>query len=82
MNDLILAEIKELIEQIEEDITVPKNIKIQIKKAYLLLEDSNFNISIRIDKSLQCLDELEDESNIPTHTRTQIWDIVSRLESI
>ncbi len=82
MNEPVIAEIKELIDQIEEDISVPKNIKLLIRKAYLLLEDNNYAISIRIDKSLQCLDELEDESNIPIHTRTQIWDIVSRLESI
>lgn len=78
----LISSIKEIIEQIEEDTTVPKSIKIKIKHACLLLEDNNFTISVRIDKSLQCLDELEEDPNIPTYTRTQIWEIVSRLESI
>tara|TARA_Y100000310_G_scaffold332510_1_gene408233 strand:- start:2880 stop:3125 length:246 start_codon:yes stop_codon:yes gene_type:complete len=81
MDDLLL-EIKDLIEQIEEDSTVPKSIKLRMKQACLLLEDNNFAISVRVDKSLQCLDELEEDPNIPAYTRTQIWNIVSRLESI
>tara|TARA_Y100000310_G_C20665597_1_gene807298 strand:- start:2302 stop:2547 length:246 start_codon:yes stop_codon:yes gene_type:complete len=80
--DEFLAAIKEITEQIDEDNTVPKSVKIRIKQACLLLEDNNVAISVRVDKSLQCFDELDDEPNIPTYTRTQIWDIVSRLESI
>ncbi len=83
MNEnLLINSIKDIIEQIEEDTTIPKSIKIKIKHVCLLLEDSNFTVSVRIDKSLQCLDELEEDPNIPTYTRTQIWEIVSRLESI
>lgn len=81
MDDLLL-EIKDLIYQIEEDITVSKSVKSRIRQAHLLLEDNKFAISVRVDKSLQCLDELEEDPNISSYTRTQIWNIVSRLESI
>lgn len=77
-----LDEIIEILLQIESDFSIPKNIRIRIKKAIIALKEDNKNIAIKINKSLQELDSLDEETNIPLFTRTQIWNVVSSLERI
>lgn len=68
---------------IEEDNTVPKNVRSKIKSAISALEDPNGKeTKVKIDKALQELDDLSDDPNLPSYTRTQIWNVVSTLESI
>jgi len=80
-NDKIL-EVLDTLTQIEQDSTVPKNVRSKIKYAFVVLEKEGKPLSIRIDESIQELDELSDDPNIPSYTRTQIWNILSILESI
>jgi uncharacterized protein (UPF0147 family) len=68
--------------QIEEDQSVPKNIRAKIKNAVIALKQDTISIEIKKNKALQELDNLDDDPNIPMYTRTQIWNIVSLLESI
>ncbi|MDP4012548.1 MAG: UPF0147 family protein [Candidatus Nanoarchaeia archaeon] len=68
---------------IEEDNTVPRNVRSKIKSAILALEEPNGKEpKVKIDKALQELDDLSDDPNLPSYTRTQIWNVVSTLESI
>lgn len=80
MNELIIPIIESL-QQIEEDSTVPKNVRSKVKNTKTILEE-NQEIAVKINRSLQELDELSDNPNIPQYIRTQIWSIVSKLESI
>lgn len=68
--------------KIEEDQSVPKNIRAKIKNAVIALKQTDISTEIKKDKALQELDNLDDDPNIPMYTRTQIWNIVSLLESI
>ena len=68
--------------QIEEDQSVPKNIRTRIKNAVSFLKQNDVSMEIKKDKALQELDNLDDDPNIPVYTRTQIWNIVGLLESI
>ena len=38
-------------------------------------------ISIKINKALDELDEIGDDANMEPYTRSQIWNLVSALES-
>lgn len=68
---------------IEQDTTVPRNVRSKIKSAILALEDQNGAAEkVKIDRALQELDDLSDDPNLPSYTRTQIWNVVSTLESI
>jgi len=82
MEEKILLEIMELLSQIENDYGIPRNIRLKIKSACAALETSDKCVSIRVDKSIQELDDISDDPNIPVYARTQIWNIVSKLESI
>lgn len=69
-----------LLIQIEEDLTVPKNIRNKIREAISILNGEEEE-AIRLDRSLQHLDGMTDDPNVPSYTRAQILNIVSILES-
>ncbi|MBI2671072.1 UPF0147 family protein [Candidatus Woesearchaeota archaeon] len=81
-NGTSLKDIIELLSQIEEDYTVPKNVRIKVKNVTTYLEENSQSIGVRVDKSLQELDEVADDPNVPSYIRTQIWNVVSLLESM
>ena len=72
----------DILSLIEQDSTVPKNVRIKIKSAIVTLEDKNGQpLEVKFDKIIQDLGELSDDPNLPPYTRTQIWNVVSTLES-
>lgn len=82
MNCEELDEIVEMINQLQDDDCVPRNVKTRLLNACEALKCQGKAIPLRIDESLQELDEISEDTNIPVYTRTQIWNIVSRLEDI
>ena len=76
-----VTEVVQLLNQIEEDLAVPRNVRSRIYSMKIMFEKDNGDIRLKIDKSLQELDEISDDPNIPSFIRTQIWNIVSLLES-
>lgn len=73
-------EVLSLINQIEEDPAIPRNLKVKIKSLTILLKDPSDNL-IKINKSLQLLEEISEDPNISSFIRTQIFNISSLLES-
>lgn len=82
MKMIKIKEVVEVLAEIEEDYSVPKNVRAKVKNAISALEEKNKTVAVKINKSLQELDEISDDSNIPIYTRTQIWNIVSSLSSL
>jgi len=78
----VLIEIMELLSEIGEDNGVPRNVRAKIKSAFSALDQEGKSVPVKINASIQELDECSDDPNVPAYVRTQIWDIVSRLESI
>ena len=70
-----------LLQQILEDTTVPKNIRESVSEAKEDLEE-DVEFSVKLNKSIHVLDEISEDPNMPVYTRTQIWNVVSLLESI
>lgn len=81
MPDEKIRDVIDVLSSIEKDFSVPKNVRIRIKNAYSALENDGKSMAVRIDQSLQELDDISDDPNIPSYTRTQIWNVVSMLES-
>ncbi len=69
-------------EKILNDENVPKNIKSKITDIISTLNSQENTQEFKTNKALQELDEVSEETNIPEHTRTQIWGIASLLESL
>lgn len=81
MSEEKIKNIISAMEELLEDMTVPKNVKIKIEKAIASLNNKD-EVSIRVNKALNELDDIGDDNNIEPYTRTQIWNIVSSLETI
>ncbi len=71
----------ELLNEVIEDTTVPKNIRQICQEAQKKLEEDK-PIEIKIDAATQILDDISKDPNIEMFTRTQIWNVVSLLESL
>lgn len=79
-----MEKVNEVIEALDDmlnDSTIPKNVKNKIQSTMDALKEE-IEISLRVNKALQELDELTDDINIEPYTRTQLWNIVSMLEMI
>ncbi len=77
-----LTDVISVLKDLDEDATVPKNIKTKIKEIMNLLASEDAEISIKVNKALNLLDDIADDINIKSYTRTQIWNAVSLLEKV
>jgi|TARA_Y100000310_G_scaffold292645_1_gene321581 hypothetical protein len=73
--------IEPVLAELEDDITVPKNVRMRIEKVIEVL-NNNLEISIKVSKALNELEELADDVNLQSYTRSQIWTIISVLEKV
>jgi len=72
--------INKLLDEINNDRSVPRNIRNMVVEAKKSLNDEKSDPNLRINGAISILDEVSNDANIPTYTRTQIWNIVSLLE--
>jgi len=77
-----LRNISSMLEEIVEDTTVPRNIRAAADNAKNALHNEEQELIVRSATAIQYLDDISEDPNMPIHTRTQIWGIVSELETI
>lgn len=77
----IIENIMAALREIQEDTSVPKNVKNKLNRSVAALQEK-CDICLRVDKALQELDEIANDSNLQPYTRTQIWNVVSMLEKL
>lgn len=82
MEEATFIDLLESLSQLEQDASVPKNVKLKLQNAIVVLKEDGKDIKIKANKALQHLDDISDDSNLPSYIRPQIWNIVSLLESI
>jgi len=70
-----------LIQQIANDRTVPRNIRAKCEESVRILQNDKDDLAIRVNTVISYMDEVSNDPNIPMYTRTQVWNIVSILES-
>ena len=78
----VKKEVLEILNMINGDSTVPKNVKQKIQEVGLILKNNSENTALQINKVLQEIDDLTEKNNLPDYTRTQLWNIASLLETI
>ena len=72
--------INKLLDEINDDRSVPKNIRKSVMEAREHLNNEKNDMKVRDSTAVSILDEISNDPNIPTYTRTQIWNVVSMLE--
>lgn len=82
MTEEQLMNIVESMSEIELDNTVPKNIKKRLNETSRILRGTEEDESIRISKAKDILQEVLDDQNMQSYTRTQLLNLLSGLEMI
>ncbi len=82
MKSEIFQDVLDTLEELGSDEFSSKSIKIRLREICQDLTCDGCSISIKVDRSLQRLDDLNEDTNIPTHIKTRLWDVVCKLESI
>lgn len=77
-----MMDILDSLDELKSDSTVPKNVKLKIDEIISTLKDEKTDISIRVDRVQQELEDISSDSNLQAFTRTQLWNVVSLLETL
>ncbi|MDO5828887.1 MAG: UPF0147 family protein [Methanocorpusculum sp.] len=80
-NDMIQRSIA-MLQMLNEDPTIPRNIRKVADETMKILLDEKKQISLRASLALSKIDEVASDSNIPMHARTKVWEIASALEAV
>ncbi|MBI4149313.1 UPF0147 family protein [Candidatus Woesearchaeota archaeon] len=75
-----LPQVKSAILEVIEDATVSKNIKVRLEQVIKILDD-DADVSVRVNRVLNEIDELSNDANLQPYIRTQMWNIASMLEN-
>jgi len=81
MNEL--SQVIDMLQELQEDSSVSKNVKNKINIMQKELKNTKKEEqSLVVNKILSDLEELSSDVNLPMFVRTQIWSIVSILETL
>ena len=76
-----LAAVSELMEAVLSDTSVPRNIRAVVDEALKKISSLEEK-AVAVSTAIYQLDDISNDINMPSHTRTEIWGIISELESI
>ena len=77
-----VEEIVSLLKELQEDNTVPRNVKLKLQEMQRELESDEGDLSLKINKILSDVEEIANDINLPMFIRTQIWNLTSMLEGV
>jgi len=67
---------------ISEDTTTPRNIRRAAKNAMQVLQTTEYTPAVRASNAVSVLDEILQDPNMPPYTRVKLWNVMSLLEAI
>ena len=62
--------------------STPKTIKKSVTDLIRDLVKEEYSLSVRAANTISLLDDVTQDPNMPSYVRTQLWQAVSKLESI
>ena len=77
-----MKEAIETLNQITSSNSTPKTIKKSITDLIVELKNTEDSLSVRAANTISLLDDVTQDPNMPSYVRTQLWQAVSKLESI
>jgi uncharacterized protein (UPF0147 family) len=72
----------ETLEQITSSNSTPKTVKKSLIDLIIELKNQEYSLSVRAANTISLLDDITQDPNMPSYVRTQLWQAVSKLESI
>ncbi len=76
-----IKEISDMIDDLVNDTSIPKNIRRALSEAKTRLE-SQEDKSVKISAAIYVIESITEDINMPAHARTQVWAIMSALEQL
>lgn len=70
------------LERVIQDEEVPQNIRDSLEEAKEHLLDEDLDPADRAASTINVLNDVSNDPNLPMHTRTMIWNISGSLESL
>ena len=77
-----LRQICEVLNQVIEDTSIPRNIRRAAEEAKNTLMNEKEDLGVRVSSAVYILEDISNDRNLPLHARTIIWNISSELETI
>jgi uncharacterized protein (UPF0147 family) len=77
-----MKEAIDTLNQIIASNSTPKTIKKSITDLITDLNNEEYSLSVRAANTISLLDDVTQDPNMPSYVRTQLWQAVSKLESI
>ena len=77
-----MKEAIDTLNQITASNSTPKTIKKSITDLIADLNNTEYSLSVRAANTISLLDDVTQDPNMPSYVRTQLWQAVSKLESI
>lgn len=68
--------------QVSEDTTTPRNIRRAAKNSMGILQTKEHTYAVRAANAVSTLDEILQDPNMPPYTRVKLWNVISLLEAI
>jgi len=81
-NQESMKEAIDTLNQIVASSTTPKTVKKSISELIIELKNDGFALAVRAANTISLLDDVTQDPNLPSYVRTQLWQAVSKLESI
>jgi uncharacterized protein (UPF0147 family) len=78
----VLIQCVDVLDRISNDDSVPRNIRRSADNIKKILSNEKEPLSVRAAMVISNLDDIGNDPNVPIHTRTLVWGLSSRLESI
>jgi uncharacterized protein len=82
MSDKKISQITQVLDQVIDDTSVPRNIRRSAEEAKKLLLNDKDDLSVRVSSAIYILEDISNDRNLPIHARSTIWNVASELETI
>lgn len=77
-----VEQVSDMMTEIAEKDSIPSNVSEMLEEASEELEDEDKDLSVRVNTASSILDQISNDPNIRQHTRTEIWNLASKVESL
>lgn len=77
-----VEQVSDMMTEIAEKDAIPSNVSEMLEEASEELQDEDKDLSVRVNAASSILDQISNDPNIRQHTRTEIWNLASKVESL
>ncbi|MCK5660959.1 MAG: UPF0147 family protein [Methanosarcinales archaeon] len=71
-----------MLNHIATDSSVPRNIRRSAEEIRTILSNDDEELNMKVASGISILNSVNNDPNMPLHTRTLVWNLSSQLESI